>query len=35
MSELTVAAIPPRTRPPPGGCRYRMTLAYDGTDFSG
>jgi len=25
----------PRTRPPPGGQRYRMTLAYDGTDFSG
>lgn len=35
MSELTAAAAPPRTRPPPGGCRYRMTLAYDGTDFSG
>ncbi|MDD2239100.1 MAG: tRNA pseudouridine(38-40) synthase TruA [Kiritimatiellae bacterium] len=35
MSDLIAAAAPPRTRPPPGGCRYRMTLAYDGTDFSG
>ncbi|NLG34872.1 MAG: tRNA pseudouridine(38-40) synthase TruA [Lentisphaerae bacterium] len=25
----------PRSRPPEGGRRYRMTLAYDGTDFSG
>jgi tRNA pseudouridine38-40 synthase len=30
------AAVPkPHTRPPKGGCRYRMTVAYDGTDFSG
>ncbi len=25
----------PHTRPPPGGRRYRMTVAYDGTDFFG
>ena len=35
MSAPTVAAPKLHTRPPPGGCRYRMTIAYDGTDFSG
>lgn len=24
-----------RTRPPRGGCRYRLSIAYDGTDFFG
>ena len=35
---MTVARVvkqTPRTRPPKGGRRYRMTIAYDGTDFYG
>jgi tRNA pseudouridine38-40 synthase len=35
---VNLAAVPgtkPRTRPPKGGRRYRMTIAYDGTDFFG
>ena len=31
---MTTAGTP-RTRPPRGGRRYRMTVAYDGTDFFG
>lgn len=35
MSPVPAAGETPRTRPPRGGRRYRMTVAYDGTDFSG
>ena len=35
MSGSAAAATKLHTRPPPGGCRYRMTIAYDGADFSG
>ena len=35
MSPVPPTGATPRTRPPQGGRRYRMTVAYDGTDFSG
>lgn len=35
MSAGPVRAQKPHVRPPPGGRRYRMTVAYDGTDLSG
>ena len=35
MSPVPAAGATPRTRPPKGGRRYRMTVAYDGTDFYG
>lgn len=35
MSPAPAAGNKPHVRPPKGGRRYRMTLAYDGTDFSG
>ncbi len=35
MSGVSAAGGTPRTRPPPGGGRYRATVAYDGTDFWG
>lgn len=35
VSEIPAAVPKPHTRPPKGGCRYRMTVAYDGTGFSG
>ncbi len=35
VSENRAAVPKPHTRPPKGGSRYRMTIAYDGTGFSG
>ncbi len=35
MTPEAPAGAKPRTRPPRGGRRYRMTVAYDGTDFFG
>lgn len=35
MSAAPALGKKPHVRPPKGGRRYRMTLAYDGTDFSG
>ena len=35
MSRIPASGETPRVRPPKGGRRYRMTLAYDGTDFYG
>lgn len=35
MSAGPAAGAKPRVRPPKGGRRYRMILAYDGTGFSG
>lgn len=41
VAEASIPAVPdpaqrtPRTLPPPGGRRYRMTIAYDGTDYLG
>ena len=35
MSAVPAAGKTPPVRPPKGGRRYRMTLAYDGTDFRG
>ena len=35
MSPAPAPGATPRTRPPKGGRRYRVTIAYDGTDLSG
>jgi len=35
MSQVPASGETPRTVPPKGGRRYRMTIAYDGTDFFG
>jgi len=35
MSRIPAAGETPRTAPPKGGLRYRMTISYDGTDFYG
>ena len=35
MSPVPAAGARPRPRPPKGGRRYRMTIAYDGTDLFG
>ena len=35
MSPVPATGETPRTRPPRGGRRYCMTVAYDGTEFSG
>ena len=35
MSPVPASGPTPRTRPPRGGKRYRMTIAYDGTDLFG
>lgn len=35
MTPETLAGAKPRTRPPRGGRRYRLTVAYDGADFFG
>ena len=35
MSPAPATGPTPRVRPPKGGRRYRMTVAYDGTDFYG
>lgn len=35
MTPEAPAGAQPRTRPPRGGRRYRMTVAYDGTDYFG
>ena len=35
MSPAPAQGATPRTRPPKGGRRYRMTVAYDGTDYFG
>lgn len=35
MSPVAATGGKPRVRPPKGGRRYRMTVAYDGTDFRG
>lgn len=35
MKPVPAAGAKPRVRPPAGGRRYRMTIAYDGTDFFG
>ncbi len=35
MSSVRPRKKTPRVRPPQGGRRYRMTVAYDGTDFYG
>ena len=35
MSAVPAAGKTPPVRPPKGGRRYRMTIAYDGTDFRG
>ena len=35
MSAVPATGESPRTRPPQGGRRYRLTVAYDGTDFYG
>ena len=35
MSTVPAKGASPRTAPPPGGRRYRLTVAYDGTDFFG
>ena len=35
MSSVPATGAKPHVRPPKGGRRYRMTIAYDGTDFYG
>ena len=35
MKPIPAPHAKPRTRPPAGGRRYRMTVAYDGTEFFG
>ena len=35
VSPVPASGATPRTRPPKGGRRYRITIAYDGTDLSG
>lgn len=35
MSRVPASRDKPRVRPPKGGRRYRMTIAYEGTDFHG
>ena len=35
MSPVPAGGTTPRPRPPPGGRRYRMTIAYDGTAYAG